>query len=135
MLCSQDRWLLTKNKCGGRGVEQPGWGCVPSSLSPCTPGEVWDSCAAPQGMQVALAKQGICHHLMLVLQARYICCRAFFFFNSLFSPVFVASSDPILSPVQLCKVEVSPSPRMVPSPLALDPLPGLPSAWPSWPGS
>lgn len=40
----------------------------------------------PQGMQVVLAKEGICHHLMLVPQARYTCCGAFFW-NPLFASI------------------------------------------------
>lgn len=60
----------------------------------------------PRGMQVVLAKEGIGHHLMLVLQTRYICCRAFFEVHFLL--LFMASLDPILSLVSYAKLRFLP---------------------------
>lgn len=70
-------------------------------------------------MEVVLGEEGICHHLMLVLWAGYICCRAFFGIH--FLPVFVASLDPTLGLAQSHGVGVSPCPPMVPSPVRLSP--------------
>lgn len=114
LLCSQDHRPLTKNKCGGKGVEQPGWRCIPS-LSPCTPGEVWDSCAGEpstgnagcSGKREHLPPPNACTSGKISL--------LWGFFEIHFLPVFVASLDPILSLVQLCEVEVTPSAPMVPS--------------------
>lgn len=95
-------------------------------LCPCGSLSLWRGLMG-HGMEVVLGEEGICHHLMLVLWAGYICCRAFFGIH--FLPVFVASLDPTLGLAQSHRVGVSPCPPMVPSPVRLS------QGWSSWPGS